>query len=121
MEILSLFFKGGFNKILWYAILLTIIFILLIFLDRMLFNLIPNVLIGLTGLLALATWIYYFLSNFILNLWNSNTGKAIILGVSFILIAIILTTSFSTQKTVITKVGQSISPVKIGKNIKKIR
>ena len=114
-NIFSLLFD--FNSLLWYSILFTIIFISLVFLDRMLFNLIPNIIVGLFGLLALGSWIYYFLNNFIRNLWASNVGKAIIFAVSFIILSIILTTNFSKKKTAI---GGVISPTKWGKNIKNI-
>ena len=119
MGLLNLFFD--FNSQLWYSILFSILFIALIFLDRMLFNLIPNFLVGLSGLVAIGSWIYYFSGNFIKNLWSTNTGKGIILAVSFILLAVILTTSFSKQKTIVTDIGQSISPTKIGKKIKSMR
>ena len=120
MGILNLFFD--FNSQLWYSILFTVLFILLIFLDRMLWGLIPNFLVGLSGLVALGSWIYYFGKNFILNLWNTSPiYKGIIIGLIFIILALILTSSFSKQKTIVTNLRQSISPTKIGHKIKNIR
>ena len=119
MGILNLFFD--FNSQLWYSILFSILFILLVFLDRMLFNLIPNFLVGLSGLLALGSWIYYFSGNFIKNLWIQPLGKGIILAVSFIIISLLITGEFGKRKQTITQVGETISPTKWGQKIKNIR
>lgn len=118
MGLLNLFFD--FNSQLWTAIMLSLLFIGIVLLDKFLWGLIPNFIVGLFGLVALGSWIYYFGKNFILNLWNTNIGKGVILAVVFILLALILTTSFSKQKTVITETIQIANPSKIGKNIKKI-
>ena len=100
MGLLNLFFGGGLNSTLVYAILFTLIAIFLIILDRMLFGFLPNVIVGIGVLLALSLWIYYFSGNFLKNSWSTPIGKGIILAVSFILLALILTTSFSKQKTI---------------------
>ena len=121
MGLLNLFFGVGFNSKLWYFILSLIITIILIVLDRFLFGILPNFFIGVSALISLFYFVLWIGGNFLRNLWSTNIGKGIIFGVSFILFAIILTTSFSKQKTVITKVGQSINPTKIGKKIKNIR
>ena len=117
MGILNLFFD--FNSQLWYSILFSILFILLVFLDRMLFNLIPNFLVGLSGLLALGSWIYYFSGNFIKNLWLQPLGKGIILAVSFILISLIIVSLFERKQTIFKPI-KNVSPNNIGKAIKKI-
>ena len=119
-NLIGMFFD--FNSVLWYSILFTIIFVVLVFLDRMLYNLIPNFIVGFSGLLALGSWIYYFLNNFIKNYWNTSaTAKAIIIAVSFIILALFITGIFGRKKSNLAQVGNVINPEKIGKHIKGMR
>ena len=57
MELLNLFFSGGFNNNLWYFILALVATILLIIIDRFLWGLLPNVIIGVSALITLIFFI----------------------------------------------------------------
>lgn len=121
MGLLNLFFSGGFNSNLWYFILALTITILLIIIDRFLFGLLPNFLIGISALVTLIFLIMWLGENFIQNLWKTSIGKGIIIGVIFILLALIITTEWNKKKSTVTQIGSVVSPSKIGRNIKNIR
>lgn len=122
MSITDLIFSGSINKALFYFIVALVFTILLIMLDRFLFGILPNFLIGVSLLVTIGTLIYWLGGNFITNLWETNMGKAIITSIVLILLAIIVTSNFTKKKTknIIYVSGQSINPNKIGKNIKHI-
>lgn len=121
MGLLNLFFSGGFNSNLWYFILALLVTILLIIIDRLLWGILPNFLIGISALVTLIFLILWLGENFIKNLWSTNIGKSLIIGVLFILLALIITTEWSKKKSNLTQIGSVVSPSKLGKNIKNIR
>jgi len=120
MGLLNLFFSGGFNSNLWYFILSLFVTILLIIIDRFLFGLLPNFIIGISALITLVFLALWLGENFIKNLWKTPLGMGLIIAVSFITIALIITGEFRNKRDVITQVGKTISPTKWGQNIKKI-
>lgn len=121
MGLINLFFSGGFNSNLWYFLLALLVTILLIIIDRFLFGLLPNFLIGISALVTLIFLGLWLGENFLKNLWKTQIGMGIIIAVSFILLALIITSSFSKKQSTISQFTRVISPEKIGKNIKNIR
>ena len=119
---MNLFFSNGINPYLYYVILSLIIAILLTIIDRFLWGLIPNFLIGIAWLSVLITLILYLSRNFMVNLWSTLTGKTIIVVVILIISTLIFTTEFIKTRNRTIQVIKVItpSPTKIGEGVKVI-
>ena len=107
MSLLTLFFGNSINPFLWYFIVALIVAILITLLDKWLFDIIPDFIKGIAWLVALIMFILWIARNTVLNLWNTDTGKAVIIVVVFILAIIILTSQKVANN--ISKVGSKIS------------
>lgn len=90
MGFLSLFTQGGWNEFLLFAVLVTVIGLVLLWF----FNLVTGTSVvtkkvgGVVGIAIVLSWVAYFLRNFVVNVLKNETG--------IIIVVIILTIIFGS-------------------------
>ena len=118
MGLLNLIFGGGFNNFLIYFVVSLIIMILLIILNSLIDIIVPNILVGLSVLNTIISFLLLVFRNTLATTIKTPLGLAIIASLSLIILAIIFS-SFTTSKNIIIKGAKTISPSSIGQVTKK--
>ena len=106
---------GIMNQFFVIFLVILIIAILITIINRFIDFIIPDVLVGISWILVLVSFILWITRNFFVSLWQTTTGKAIIISLILIISAIMLTSPFTK-----IKVLKKMNPAKTGKMVRKM-